>query len=268
MKILRKETDLKQIQIPAQVTHTRLRYAQSELEIIKKKHLVAAHREQSQLQSELLNIESQCAMLSEGIKEQQQRIEGFQEKIDKVEDEIFHDFCEEIGLENIHEFENKHVKQQQEIDQKRLEFEKQKTRLNIQLEYSLVLLKKKLNKINTLKETIQKGGKDIDSLKKIEDNCLQVVDELMAKQKQFKDIFATQNSSAEEVQSQIEEEWKKFLAIDREIGKLQKEVVIIQTSLEQKCLEKHNMLLNCKVQDIEITLLLGSLDDIIAVEVI
>jgi structural maintenance of chromosome 1 len=58
------------------------------------------------------------------------------------------------------------------------------------------------------------------------------------------------------------------LYIFREVGKLQKEVVIIQTSLEQKQLEKHNMLLDCKVQDIEIILLLGSLDDIIEVEVL
>lgn len=52
----------------------------------------------------------------------------------------------------------------------RLEFEKQKTRLNIQLEYSRNLLKKKLNKINTLKETIQKGTEDIDNLKKVINN--------------------------------------------------------------------------------------------------
>nr|XP_040132773.1 structural maintenance of chromosomes protein 1B isoform X2 [Ictidomys tridecemlineatus] len=266
MKILRKETDLKQIQTLAQGTHTRLKYSQSELEMIKKKHLAAFYREQSQLQSELLNIESQCTMLSEGIKEQQQRIEEFQERIDKVEDDIFQHFCEEIGVANIREFENKHVKQQQEIDQKRLEFEKQKTRLNIQLEYSRNQLKKKLNKINALKEIIQKGREDIDNLKKVEEDCLQVVDELMAKRQQLQDIFVTQNSNTEKVQTQIEEERKKFFAVDREVGKLQKEVVIIQTSLEQKRLEKHNMLLDCKVQDIEIVLLLGSLDDIIEVE--
>ena len=51
------------------------------------------------------------------------------------------------------------------------------------------------------------------------------------------------------------------------MGKWQKEVVIIQTSLEQKRLEKHNLLLDCKVQDIAILLLSGSLDDIIEVEV-
>lgn len=57
------------------------------------------------------------------------------------------------------------------------------------------------------------------------------------------------------------------ICICREVGKWQKEVVIVQSSLEQKQLEKHNMLLDCKVQDIEILLLLGSLDDIIEVEV-
>ncbi|XP_032738673.1 structural maintenance of chromosomes protein 1B isoform X1 [Lontra canadensis] len=266
MKLLRKEADLKQIQTLVQGTHTRLKYSQSELEMIKKKHLAAFFREQSQLQSELLNIESQCAMLSEGIKERQQRIEELQEKIDKVEDEIFKHFCEEIGVENIREFEKKHVKQQQEIDQKRLEFEKQKTRLNVQLEYSRNQLKKRLSKINTLKETVQKGREDIDILKQAEENCLQIVDDLMAKRQQLKDIFLTQNASAEKVQAQLEEERKRFLAVDREVGKWQKEVVIIQTSLEQKRLEKHNLLLDCKVQDIEIILLLGSLDDIIEVE--
>uniref|UniRef100_A0A452QEI6 Structural maintenance of chromosomes protein n=1 Tax=Ursus americanus TaxID=9643 RepID=A0A452QEI6_URSAM len=266
MKILRKEADLKQIQTLVQGTHTRLKYSQSELEMIKKKHLPAFYREQSQLQSELLNIESQCTMLSEGIKERQQRIEEFQEKIDKVEDEIFQHFCEEIGVENIREFEKKHVKQQQEIDQKRLEFEKQKTRLNAQLEYSRNQLKKRLNKINALKETIQKGREDIDDLKQAEENCLQIVDELMAKRQQLKDVFVTQTANAEKVQAQLEEERKKFLAIDREVGKWQKEVIIIQTSLEQKRLEKHNLLLDCKVQDIEIILLSGSLDDIIEVE--
>ncbi|XP_064139454.1 structural maintenance of chromosomes protein 1B [Loxodonta africana] len=266
MKTLRKETDLKQIQTLAQGTHTRLKYSQSELEMIKKKHLAAFYREQSQLQSELLNIESQCAMLREGIKERQQRIEEFQEKIDKVEDDIFQHFCEEIGVENIREFENKHVKRQQEIDQKRYFHEEMLTRLNVQLEYSRNHLKKKQNKIDALKETLQKGTEDTDNLKKTEENCLQIVNELRDKRQQLKDMFVTQNSNIEKVQAQVEEERKKLLAVDREVGKLQKEVVKIQTSLEQKRLEKHNMLLDCKVQDIEIVLLLGSLDDIIEVE--
>ena len=48
-----------------------------------------------------------------------------------------------------------------------------------------------------------------------EENCLQAVDELMAKRQRLQDVFAAQNSSAEKAQAQMEEERKKFLAIDR-----------------------------------------------------
>uniref|UniRef100_H0WKI1 Structural maintenance of chromosomes protein n=1 Tax=Otolemur garnettii TaxID=30611 RepID=H0WKI1_OTOGA len=269
MKTLRKETDLKQIQTLVQGTNTRLKYSQSELDMIKKKHLAAFSREQSQLQSELLNIDSQCTMLSEGIKGRQQRIEEFQKTIDKVINDFVSSVCEvDIGILRVYETgKNSHLKKTKKKKKKRkLEFEKQKTRLNIQLEYCRNQLKKKLSKINSLKETIQKGREDIDNLKKAEENCLQIVDELMAKRQQLKDVFVTQNSNIEKVQTQIEEERRKFLAVDREVGKLQKQVVTIQTSLEQKRLEKHNMLLDCKVQDIEIIFLLGSLDQIIDVE--
>lgn len=44
MKTLRKEADLKQIQTLVQGTQTRLKYSQSELEMIKKKHLAAFYR--------------------------------------------------------------------------------------------------------------------------------------------------------------------------------------------------------------------------------
>ncbi|KAM6151562.1 structural maintenance of chromosomes protein 1B-like [Rhynchocyon petersi] len=266
MKILRKETDLKQIQTVAQGTRARLQYSQREIEVIQKKHTAALYKELSQLQNEVLTIESQCTMLSEGIREQQKRIEEFQEKIDKVEDDIFQHFCEEIGVENIREFEIKHVKQQQEIDQKRLEFDKQKTRLNSQLEYSRNLLKEGQKKITELQGKIQKGREEIDNLKKTEESCLRIVDELTEKQQQLRDIFVTQNSDCENVQVQIEEEQKKLVAFDRKVGKLQIELAKFQTSLEQKQWEKHNMLLDCKVQDIEITLLLGSLDDIIEIK--
>lgn len=44
MKIRRKETDLKQLHVQCSGTQTRLKYSQSELEIIKKKHLANLYR--------------------------------------------------------------------------------------------------------------------------------------------------------------------------------------------------------------------------------
>lgn len=54
----------------------------------------------------------------------------------------------------------------------------------------------------------------------------------------------------------------------REATKLQKEATSIETSLEEKRLRRHNILLECKVQDLKIKILYGSLDDISEIEVL
>ncbi|XP_030395515.1 structural maintenance of chromosomes protein 1B isoform X2 [Gopherus evgoodei] len=266
MKIKRKETDLKQLQAQSQGTQTRLKYSQSELENIKKKHLANFYKEKSKLESELVNIKSQCAMLNEGLLQRAEKIEEFQKKMNEAEDAVFQDFCEEIGVENIRVFEQERVKQQEETDRKRLEFENQKTRLSIQLEYSRGELQKLVNKIQMLKETVRKDESEIVRLKKTEEEFLLMVNEIMEEQQHLKDRLITLKTEVTKAQNEVEESRKKLLTLNREMGKLQKEAISIETSLEQKRLERHNMLLECKVQDLRISLLLGSLDEISEVE--
>ncbi|XP_039344767.1 structural maintenance of chromosomes protein 1B isoform X2 [Mauremys reevesii] len=266
MKIKRKETDLKQLQAQCQGTQTRLKYSQSELENIKKKHLANFYKEKSKLESELVNIKSHYAMLNEGLLQRAEKIEEFQKKMNEVEDAVFQDFCEEIGVENIRVFEQERVKQQEETDRKRLEFENQKTRLSIQLEYSRGELQKLVNKIHMLKETVRKDESEIVRLKKAEEEFLLMVNEVMGEQQHLKDKLITLKTEVTKAQNEVEESRKKLLTLNREMGKLQKEAISIETSLEQKRLERHNMLLECKVQDLRISLLLGSLDEISEVE--
>nr|XP_032633957.1 structural maintenance of chromosomes protein 1B isoform X1 [Chelonoidis abingdonii] len=266
MKVKRKETDLKQLQAQCQGTQTRLKYSQSELENIKKKHLANFYKEKSKLESELVNIKSQYAMLNEGLLQRAEKIEEFQKKMNEVEDAVFQDFCEEIGVENIRVFEQERVKQQEETDRKRLEFENQKTRLSIQLEYSRGELQKLVNKIHMLKEMVHKDESEIVRLKKTEEEFLLMVNEIMEEQQHLKDRLITLKTEVTKAQNEVEESRKKLLTLNREMGKLQKEAISIETSLEQKRLERHNMLLECKVQDLRISLLLGSLDEISEVE--
>uniref|UniRef100_A0A8C3SMD6 Structural maintenance of chromosomes 1B n=1 Tax=Chelydra serpentina TaxID=8475 RepID=A0A8C3SMD6_CHESE len=231
MKIKRKETDLKQLQAQCQGTQTRLKYS----------------HKTSKNTYFLLPLP--------------EKIEEFQKKMNEVEDAVFQDFCEEIGVENIRVFEQERVKQQEETDKKRLEFENQKTRLSIQLEYSRGQLQKLVNKIHMLKETVRKDEAEIVRLKKEE--FLLMVNEIMREQQHLKDRLITLKTEVTKAQNEVEESRKKLLTLNREMGKLQKEAIAIETSLEQKRLERHNMLLECKVQDLRISLLLGSLDEII-----
>ncbi|OPJ80705.1 structural maintenance of chromosomes protein 1B [Patagioenas fasciata monilis] len=266
MKIKRKETDLKQLYAQCHGIQMRLKYSQTELELIKKKHLANLYTEKSKLESELVNIESQHDMLNEGIAQRKEKIEEFQKKINEAEDAVFREFCEEIGIENIRVYEQEHVRQQEEIDKRRLEFENQKTRLNFQLEYNRDHLQKLTNAVSKLRETIRKDEAEIIGLQKDEEKFLKKVNELAKEQEHLKDRLNVHKSEVIKTQKEVEELRKTMLALNREATKLQKEATAIETSLEEKRLRRHNMLLECKVQDLKIKLLFGSLDDISEIE--
>uniref|UniRef100_A0A8U7NU82 Structural maintenance of chromosomes protein 1A n=1 Tax=Corvus moneduloides TaxID=1196302 RepID=A0A8U7NU82_CORMO len=189
MKAKRKEAELRQVQSQAHGLQMRLKYSQSDLEQTKTRHLALNLQEKSKLESELANFGPHLTLLPL-----------------QVEDEVFEEFCREIGVRNIREFEEEKVKRQNEIAKKRLEFENQKTRLGIQLDFE---------------------------------------------------------------RNQLREDQEKVLMWEQgvEMTHLQKEVTAIETKLEQKRSDRHNLLQACKMQDIRLPLARGSMDDISQEEV-
>uniref|UniRef100_A0A8C3TLI2 Structural maintenance of chromosomes protein n=1 Tax=Catharus ustulatus TaxID=91951 RepID=A0A8C3TLI2_CATUS len=244
MKIRRKEADLKQLRAQCQGTQTRLKYSQSELDVIKKKHLANLFMHEV---IEYFTSEFQNSII----------IFFVPFLFSKVEDVVFRKFCEEIGIENIRVYEQEHVRQQEEIDKRRLEFENQRTRLNIQLEYHRDHLQKLTNSVSKLRETVHKDEAEIIKLKKVI---------IKSEQQHLKDRLSAHKSELTKSQKEVEEFRKMMLTLNREATELQREATALETSLEEKRLKKHNLLLECKVQDLKIHLLFGSLDDISEVE--
>lgn len=67
--------------------------------------------------------------------ERDQLIQEMKEKMNRVEDDVFEDFCRQIGMQNIRQYEERELRSQQERAKKRLEFENQKNRIMNQLEF-------------------------------------------------------------------------------------------------------------------------------------
>ncbi|PKU29043.1 structural maintenance of chromosomes protein hypothetical protein [Limosa lapponica baueri] len=171
--------------------------------------------EKSKLESELVNIESQHDMLNEGVAKRKEKMEEFQKKINEVEDAVFREFCEEIGIENIRVYEQEHLRQQEEIDKRRLEFENQKTRLNIQLEYNRDHLQKLTNAVSKLRETIHKEEAEITGLQKNEEKLRKKVNEIVEEQQHLKDRLSAHKSEVIKAQNEVEELRKKLLTLNR-----------------------------------------------------
>uniref|UniRef100_A0AAR2IIS8 Structural maintenance of chromosomes protein n=1 Tax=Pygocentrus nattereri TaxID=42514 RepID=A0AAR2IIS8_PYGNA len=242
MKMRRKDAELKQVRAQVQGIQTRLKYTNSELETIRKKSIP----EISRLASELSNLESHIEMQAENVQVKDSDMMAIQQKVNQLEDMVFLDFCAEIGVANIREYEQDYMRQQEDIEQKRLQFESQNTRLNTQLEYEREQLDKQRRNMRKIEDSAQKEEDVILTLREasllICDVCLYIYSLFLI------DISLLSPTL-------------------RELVKQQKELISAETALEQQRLHKHNLLLACKIESLPLTLLSGTLDEISDVQV-
>lgn len=262
MKAKRKEAELRQVQSQAHGLQMRLKYSQSDLEQTKTRHLAMNMQEKSKLESELANFNPRINDIKRIIQSRDREMKDLKEKMNLVEDEVFEEFCLEIGVRNIREFEEEKVKRQNEIAKKRLEFENQKTRLGIQLDYEKNQLKEDQGKVQQWEQSVKKDENEIEKLKKEEQRHMKIIDETMAQLQDLKNQHLAKKSEVNDKNHQMEEIRKKLGGANKEMTHLQKEVTAIETKSEQKRSDRHNLLQACKMQDIKLPLSKGTMDDI------
>uniref|UniRef100_A0A8D0CWR2 Structural maintenance of chromosomes protein n=1 Tax=Sander lucioperca TaxID=283035 RepID=A0A8D0CWR2_SANLU len=262
MKAKRKEAELRQVQSQAHGLQMRLKYSQSDLEQTKTRHLSLNMQEKSKLESELANFGPRINDIKRIIQSREREITDLRDRMNLVEDEVFIEFCKEIGVRNIREFEEEKVKRQNEIAKKRLEFETQKTRLGIQVDYEKNQLKEDQEKVMMWEQTVKKDEAEIERLKKEEHRHMKIIDETMAQLQDLKNQHLTKKSEVNDKNHDMEEIRKKLGGANKELTQLQKEVTAIETKLEQKRSDRHNLLQACKMQDIRLPLHSGTMDDI------
>ncbi|KAL2103936.1 hypothetical protein ACEWY4_000804 [Coilia grayii] len=262
MKAKRKEAELRQVQSQAHGLQMRLKYSQSDLEQTKTRHLALNMQEKSKLESELANFGPRINDIKRIVQSRERDMKDLKDRMNLVEDEVFLDFCKEIGVRNIREFEEEKVKRQNEIAKKRLEFETQKTRLGIQLDYEKNQLKEDQEKVIMWEQTVKKDESEIERMKKEEQRHMKIIDETMAQLQDLKNGHLTKKSEVNDKNHEMEEIRKKLGGANKELTQLQKEVTAIETKLEQKRSDRHNLLQACKMQDIRLPLKSGTMDDI------
>ncbi|XP_018528106.1 structural maintenance of chromosomes protein 1B [Lates calcarifer] len=266
MKLKRKEPDLKQIIAQAQGAQIRLKYSKTELDILRKKSILRCQAEISRMESELANLDSQIQMQQESVEAKDEEMRKIRDQINQMEDLVFSDFCAEIGVDSIREYEQEYLKQQTELDKKRLEFERQFARLNTQLEYEQDQVEQLKKKLHKMEEIINKEERTMAEQRKDEEKLLVAVEEVENKLLELKNQLLSKKSQVAAAKAELDQKTQSLHESNKELVKLQREVMCAETALEHKRLARHNLLLACKIQSLPITLLSGSLNEISEVQ--
>merc|ERR1712110_686191 len=133
MKNSRKESEIQTIKSQIQGLETRLNSSRLELEKTKKK-IKSLQEQVDKMRNSMESIEPAIEEIDRDLKKRASDIEKTKSAMNTVEDRIFSKFCQQNGMTNIRQYEERELKSQQDREKKKLEFENQTNRISNQLE--------------------------------------------------------------------------------------------------------------------------------------
>ncbi|KJE94176.1 hypothetical protein CAOG_004858 [Capsaspora owczarzaki ATCC 30864] len=255
----RKAADLENLRAQLNGMETRNKYLKSEAQVNREK-VLAAEKDLQTLLREADKLRPEIKRKSDAIAERTSELETLRSQLHQKEDAVFADFCKTIGVANIREYEEKQLRVAQERAKRRVEFGNLQSRLRNQLEYERSRdTESGVKHLKTLISDTEKALKVLEDKaeqqKVTVDKDKQELDQLRASHKQTK-------ARADEFDTEIKHFKKLHAAALAEQGNVSKTIAGIEAQLEQLADKRHSLFSTCKLENIEIPFVRGSIDEV------
>ncbi|KAL7943004.1 RecF/RecN/SMC [Trichoderma barbatum] len=221
----------------------------------KKRELDSQKKQLQELQPKYEEQTSQLDRTKETVQE-------FRDAIARVEDEIFDGFCRRLGYSDIRAYEASQGKLEQEISEKRNQYEVQRQRLESRLKWEVTRHSDTEARIKRIQDQIRRLKQDMKTYNKekaeIEESMRQDQDELEALRETLEEMKAEQsekNQKVSEARAELQKRSKDIEACQREINAL-------ETTVQKNSAGKSALLRRCRLEQIQIPLTEGALDNL------
>ncbi|KUI71199.1 Structural maintenance of chromosomes protein 1 [Cytospora mali] len=186
----------------------------------------------------------------------------FEGAIAAVQDKIFADFCKRLGYADIRTYEAMQGSLEQEASKKRNEFEVQKQKLKSMLTLETSRHDDTQRRVQQIKLSLERLEADIESYEgekaAIEEALGANQDELEALQESLEVVKEEQNKKAEKVSEAKQEVQKRSKDIDSRL----KAISALEAEIQKNSASRFALLRRCKLEQVQIPLAEGSLDDL------
>jgi structural maintenance of chromosome 1 len=204
--------------------------------------------------SELRGVRPNFDQQTQRLRNREAELKGFQDSVNQVTDSVFAAFCQRLGYASIRDYEDQQGTVQQEAAEKRLEFTRQRSKLQFllkQLEASLRGVEERLataeEKIKRIDEQLAEHQGKQEELQSSMDVLQAELEELQEKREALEEKLTERALAVREARRTLDhrnEKVKKVLrAVDSEEAK-------IKTSATNR----YNTLKECRVNEIKIPL--------------
>lgn len=261
MKKSRKESELNTVDSQIRGLETRLRYAKTDMDSTTKQ-IKQIENELAQLSEEMTNYSPEIEAIERSMQSREQQIEEIKLKMNSVEDVVFSSFCQEIGVRNIRQYEDRELRAQEERKQKRLEFQKQINRITSNLEFERS--RDTQSNVSRWERTVNDEEEKLETFKKQEQKQRDEIDKDLQQVEQLKAERLSKKQEVDAMEEEVGKARREVGSIAKDIQGSQKAVVSLESKIESKKSERHTILLQCKMDDIAIPMIVGNMEDIVA----
>ncbi|KAF9583357.1 Structural maintenance of chromosomes protein 1 [Lunasporangiospora selenospora] len=240
---------------------SKLSFAREELSATKRK-LNGIREEIKLIEAGLADRIPRAELSWQKVLEQERQVSRIETIVHQIEDEVFGDFCQQIGVANIREYEGSTLKRSQELSEKRSSFETLMSKLRNQLLFETTVMDETKERLDRLYESIASEAKTLDAIERqreeIQENQVAVQKEIAALKHELE---AAQDMTR--VQSEQTESIKKQVAVwNKQLDGLVKDIGSKESLVEKFDAERSSIFRRCKLEQIDLPMEKGSLDDV------
>lgn len=261
MKNSRKESEIQTIKSQINGLKTRLRYSVSDRDSTKKK-ISTLQDQVEKMRNDLEGFDPVIRDIEKVLRDRETEIEDIKEKMNTVEDRIFRKFCEQIGVTNIRQYEERELKSQQDREKKKMEFENQINRISNQLEYEKRREEQLLTNVQKFERTVQDDEDALETAKKIEQTQMGEIDTDMRDVDSMKQNKSYLKGQLDKLEEDVNYARKDVGTVAKELQSANKAINSLEAAIEQERAQRHSLLMQCKMDNIHIPIRTGSLEEI------
>ncbi|OCL02924.1 cohesin complex subunit [Glonium stellatum] len=235
----------------------RLNFAQDEVKALDR-NIQSKIKEHAFVKNQFNETQPKYQDLSQRLEQLRSTLKTYEDAIGRVEDEVYAAFCQRLGYENIRDYEAQQGSLQQDAAEKRLEFTKQRSRLENQLSFETNRLQATNDRIKALEEQSKRDEDLIASLRAEKEDMQNSLDVLSAELETFKEALTTQQEKAAQKSDVVAEHRRELAKRNKSVEGVLRAVAALEAEIQRNAAGRYALLRKCKIDEIKIPLEQGS----------
>ncbi|ORY27190.1 hypothetical protein BCR39DRAFT_538898 [Naematelia encephala] len=221
------------------------------------------------LRKELASVDREIEKLTPDLEKKRRaakstadKLDGLLNTISAADNTIFGDFCRQIGVADIREYEDVQLKMAKEESEALEAFATQQARVSHQIEFETAQLQNTRERAAQLQASISKEEHNAESLQitreKLEEELETLQSEIERQRRKLEDA----KSKLEEVNQAVDQARDAARRTQRSLDKALKEIASCNDEIERSSSDRYAIYRRCRLEEIDLPLLSGSLDAI------